>query len=99
VKEKYKKKVLKDNDFMDLSLKLNLSKKDSHFLIENLHLDADFLKGYNLTDYSLFVTMHKYSELEANTIFKNHRLNKSTDSTIIYNFSIIDFLCVNLFFL
>ena len=95
VKEKYKKKVLKDNDFTDLNLKLKLSKKDANNLTHNLHLDAEFLKGYNLTDYSFFVTMHKYSELESNSVFKNHRINKSSDDTIIYNFSIIDFLCVN----
>jgi hypothetical protein len=96
IKEKYKKKVLKDNDFTDMKLKINLSEKDAHNLIQNLHLDADFLKGYNLTDYSFFVTMHKYSESEENIISKNYRLNKSNDNKIIYNFSIIDFLCVKL---
>lgn len=98
IKDKYRKKVLKDNDFTDMEMKLKLSKKDKENFIQNIHLDADFLKGYNLTDYSFFVTMHKYSEIEANTAFKNYRLNISTDNKIIYNFSIIDFLCVKIFF-
>lgn len=96
--EKYKKKVLKDNDFTDLKMQFKLSKKEANNFIQNISLDADFLKGYNLTDYSLFVTIHKYSEEEANKIFKNHRINKSIDQTVLYNFSIIDFLCVNLIF-
>ncbi len=94
IMEKFKKKVLKDNDFTDLQMQFNLSKKDANNFIQNISLDADFLKGYNLTDYSLFVTIHKYSEEEANKIFKNYRINKSNDSTVLYNFSIIDFLCV-----
>jgi len=93
--EKFKKKILKDNDFTDLKMQFKLSKKDATLLMQNISLDADFLKGYNLTDYSLFVTIHKYSEEEANKVFKNHRINKSIDTTVLYNFSIIDFLCVN----
>lgn len=92
--EKFKKKVLKDNDFTDLKMEFKLSKKDANNLIQNISLDTDFLKGYNLTDYSLFVTFHKYTDEEANKIFKNPRINKSTDQTVLYNFSIIDFLCV-----
>lgn len=92
--EKYRKKVLKDNDFTDLKMQFKLSKKDANNLIQNISLDADFLKGYNLTDYSLFVTIHKYSDEEANKAFKNHRINRSADQSVIYNFSIIDFLCV-----
>ena len=95
VLEKYKKKVLKDNDFMDLKLQFKLSKKDANNLIQDISLDADFLKGYNLTDYSLFVTIHKYTEEEANKSLKNYRINKAVDNSVIYNFSIIDFLCVN----
>ena len=97
VLEKYKKKVLKDNDFMDLKLQFKLSKKDANNLIQDISLDADFLKGYNLTDYSLFVTIHKYTEEEANKSLKNYRINKAVDNSVIYNFSIIDFLCVNFF--
>lgn len=96
VLEKFKKKVLKDNDFTDLKMQFKLSKKDANNLIQNISLDTDFLKGYNLTDYSLFVTIHKFSEEEANKLFKNYRLNKSVDSTVLYNFSIIDFLCVKI---
>lgn len=96
--EKYKKKVLKDNDFTDLKMKFELCKKDANNLIQNISLDADFLKGYNLTDYSVFVTIHKYSEEEANKTFRNYRINKSIDQTVLYNFSIIDFLCVIIFF-
>jgi hypothetical protein len=95
--EKFKKKVLKDNDFTDLKMLFKLSKKEANNLIQNISLDADFLKGYNLTDYSLFVTIHKYSEDEANKIFKNYRINKATDQTVLYNFSLIDFLCVIIF--
>lgn len=98
VLEKYRKKVLKDNDFLDLKLQFKLSKKDANNLIQDISLDADFLKGYNLTDYSLFVTIHKYTEEEANKSLKNYRINKAVDNSVIYNFSIIDFLCVNFFY-
>lgn len=95
--EKYIKKVLKDNDFTDLNLKFKLTKKEAKNLIQNISLDADFLKGYNLTDYSLFVTFHKYSDEEASKAFKNYRVNKAIDNSVIYNFSIIDFLCVKFY--
>lgn len=94
VVEKYAKKVLKDNDFKELEFKLKLSKKDAQFLQKNISADAEFLKGYQLTDYSLLLSLHKYSKDDMNKSFKNYRIMQSFDGDYIYNFSVIDFLTV-----
>lgn len=92
--EKFKKKVLKDNDFKALGFGFKLSKKDANFLQSNVSNDAEFLKGYNLTDYSVLLTLHKYTKEDCERSYKNYRVMKSSDDEYLYNFSIIDFLCV-----
>ena len=89
-----KKVVLKDNDFKALKMSFKLSKKDAQNLITYISSDAEFLKGSNITDYSLLVTIHKFNESEVNLIYKNYRLMKSFDDNYIYNFSLIDYLTV-----
>jgi hypothetical protein len=97
VMEKYKKKILKDNDFNLLKCSLNLSQGDGEFLLQNMSSDAEFLKGYKLTDYSCLLSMHKYTQddYERCVQNKNYRVMKSKDNKYLYNFSVIDFLCVN----
>jgi hypothetical protein len=92
--EKYQKKVLKDNDFKDLEFSFKLNEENSMELQRNLASDAEFLKGYNLTDYSLLLTIHKCNKEDFEMCFKNYRVMKSFDDMYIYNFSIIDYLTV-----
>ncbi len=92
--EKYSKKILKDNDFKLLDLSFKLSKRDAQLLQQNISSDAEFLKGYNLTDYSLLLSIHKYTKEDSDKSFKNYRIMKSSDGEYLYNFSIIDFLTV-----
>jgi hypothetical protein len=95
--EKYKKEVLKDMDFIDLGLTFKLSKKDSLTLQSFTKYDAEMLKEFNLTDYSLLVSIHKYTKEDFEKSYKNCRVMKSYDSKYLFNFSIIDFLCVNIY--
>ncbi len=94
--EKYSKKILKDNDFKLLDFSFKLSKRDAQLLQQNISSDAEFLKGYNLTDYSLLLSIHKYTKEDLDKSFKNYRIMKSSDGEYLYNFSIIDFLTVNI---
>jgi hypothetical protein len=94
--EKYRKKVLKDNDFKDLGFSLKLAKKEALAFQNNVANDAEFLKGYNLTDYSLLLTIHKCNEFDAEKASSNYRILKSSNNEYLYVISIIDFLCVNI---
>ena len=91
---KHKDKILKDNDFTDLKLQFKLSKPDSEVFQQNICSDAEFLRGYNLMDYSLLLSIHAYTEEDEEKSKNNHRVLVSTDKKYIYNFSIIDFLTV-----
>jgi hypothetical protein len=93
--EKYKKKVLKDNDFKDLGFSLKLSKKDALIFQNNIANDAEFLKGYNLTDYSILLTIHKNNPDDSEKALSNYRVLKSANGEYLYNISIIDYLCVS----
>jgi prolyl-tRNA synthetase len=95
--EKYKKKILKDNDFKNLGFTFKLDKKDANQLQANISSDAEFLKGNNLTDYSLLLTIHKYTKEDAEKSYANYRVMISHDNQYIYNFSIIDYLTVSIF--
>ena len=87
--------MLKDNDFTILNLKFKLNKKDAAHLINWINYDAEFLKGNQITDYSLLITIHKYSKDDFERNKNNYRVMKSFDNLFLYNFSIIDFFCVN----
>ena len=97
--EKFKTKILKDNDFTTLGMKLNISREDAKMLQFEVCSDAEFLKGYNLTDYSILLTVHKYTEEAFNQNKSNYRIIKSIDGLYLYNISIIDFLVVKPIFL
>lgn len=90
------KEVLKDNDFSDLKIKFRLSKKDSTRLDKWVTNDAELLKGNNITDYSLLVTIHTFKKEDFERNKSNYRVMKSFDNTHLYNFSIIDFFCVKI---
>ena len=92
--QKYKDKVLKDNDFVDLKLQFKLSKSDSEIFQQNICSDAELLRGYNLMDYSLLVSVHAYTKEAEEKSKNNYRVMISTDKEYIFNFSIIDFLTV-----
>jgi hypothetical protein len=94
VMQKYKDKILKDNDFTDLKLNFKMSKADSELFQQNICSDAEFLRGYNLMDYSLLLSIHTYTKEDEERSKHNHRIMISTDKEYIYNFSIIDFLTV-----
>jgi hypothetical protein len=93
--EKYRKKVLKDNDFKDLGFSLKLTKKDALTFQNNIANDAEFLKGYNLTDYSILLTIHKFNADDAEKSLNNYRVLRSSNGEYLYNISVIDYLCVN----
>jgi hypothetical protein len=92
--QKYNSKVLKDVDFTELKFKFKLSKKDAQTLLACVEEDAKFLRSYNLTDYSLYVTVHSYDKYDFEQAFRNPRIMKSTCNSYLYNFAIIDFLTV-----
>ena len=93
--KKNTKNVLKDNDFTTLNMKLKLNKKDAAHLINWTNYDSEFLKGNHITDYSLLITIHRYSDGDYERNKDNYRVMKSFDNVYLYNFSIIDFFCVN----
>lgn len=95
ISEKYKISVLKDIDFKVLDLTFNLSKKETLNLLNYSQSDADLLKQFSLTDYSLLVSIHKFKQEDYEREYKNQRIMKSSDDKYLYVFSIIDFLCVN----
>ncbi len=94
VMQKFKDKILKDNDFVDLKLQFKMSKSDSEIFQQNICSDAELLRGYNLMDYSLLVSVHTYSKEAEEKNKNNYRVMISTDKEYIFNFSIIDFLTV-----
>jgi hypothetical protein len=94
VEDKYKKTILKDNDFKALGYSLKLSKKDAILMQSNIASDAEFLYGYNLTDYSILLTLHRFNDQDAEKTISNYRVFKSTDGKWLYNLSIIDYFCV-----
>lgn len=92
--EKYKKSTLKDNDFSDLKLSLLLKKEDVNKIITRIEQDTKFLQSYNLTDYSLLLSIHVFIKEDFEKIKDNPRIFRSVEGKYLYCFSIIDFLCV-----
>ena len=88
------KEVLKDNDFSSLNMKFRLSKKDANRMDKWVTNDAELLKGNNITDYSLLVTIHSFNKEDYERNKTNYRVFKSFDNLHLYNFSLIDFFCV-----
>jgi len=97
VEEEHKNLILKDNDFDWLKLNFSLSTKDAKNLVMAIENDAQFLSEYNITDYSLLVSLHRFAKEDYIKYF-NCRVMKSYDDKYLYNFSIIDFLTVSLNF-
>jgi len=93
VLEKYSKEVLKDKDFINLELKFNVSAEDAELLNMMVKSDAEYLSKHYVTDYSLFVTIHKYNEEDIQN--KSYRTMISTDKKYMFSFSIIDYLGVS----
>lgn len=94
--EKYKKSTLKDNDFTDLKLSLSLRKEDANKIITRMEQDTKFLQTYNLTDYSLLLSIHIFMKEDFERTRDNPRIFRSADGNYLYCFSIIDFLSVNI---
>ena len=94
VLEKYKKSVLKDLDFDLLDFNFNFTKNDCDLIQNSLCEDSEFLKGGNLIDYSLLLTIHHFNEEDYNKVHENqrYRIIKTKDNKLLFNFSIIDFL-------
>ncbi len=92
--EKYKNSTLKDNDFSDLKLSLMLKKEDANKIIAIIEQDTKFLQSYNLTDYSLLLSIHVFMKEDYEKAEDNPRIYRSTDGKYLYCLSIIDFLCV-----
>lgn len=88
--------ILKDNDFNFLKLNFFLSQKDAKNFILSIENDAQFLSNYNLTDYSLLVSVNKFDKDDYLKNF-NCRVMKSFDNKYLFNFAIIDFLTVKFF--
>lgn len=88
--------VLKDEDFLNLGLSLNISRKDADIFEEIIRNDTEFLKNYIITDYSLLLNIHAYREEDYERNYKSNRIFKSCDLKYIYCVSIIDFLGVRI---
>lgn len=89
-----KDQVLKDTDFKELGIRLVVSKKVKETLEQQLKEDIIFLLSYNITDYSILINIHKFSNEEYSKLMNNYRVICSTDMFYIYTFSIIDFITV-----
>ncbi len=87
-----KKEVLKDKDFTNLGMKFTLSDSDADLLKRMVKSDSDYLKIFNITDYSILVNIHKYYKEDMEN--KSYKVMASTEKNYIFSFSIIDFLGV-----
>ncbi len=88
-------KVYKDQDFRRLGLKFDVTKKDGLLLKNFIKQDAEFLRDYDITDYSLLVSIYKFSDLENLQHKNNYRIFKSNDEKFLYCFCLVDFLTVS----
>lgn len=90
--------VLKDEDFRILDFKLNLSNNDKYNFLRLIKEDANFLKSFNITDYSLLLTVfnrrskNNLQKNEENLRRPNRGLFESDDKLFFYQISIIDYL-------
>jgi hypothetical protein len=95
---KFKNRVLKDGDFKNLEVEINIKFEDCQKVISIVEDDTKFLKKHSITDYSLFLNVHLNTVENSNYLDENnrntHRILKSIDGKYIYCFSIIDFLTV-----
>eukprot|EP00340_Litonotus_pictus_P011140 CAMPEP_0170539604 /NCGR_PEP_ID=MMETSP0209-20121228/104053_1 /TAXON_ID=665100 ORGANISM="Litonotus pictus, Strain P1" /NCGR_SAMPLE_ID=MMETSP0209 /ASSEMBLY_ACC=CAM_ASM_000301 /LENGTH=380 /DNA_ID=CAMNT_0010841611 /DNA_START=1221 /DNA_END=2359 /DNA_ORIENTATION=- len=89
---KYTGKVFKDKDIMELSFKFKLNKSSASSLIECLRDDTNILKKFNLTDYSLLVSVHRKEEEDFTKLHPPVRIMSSSKGELMYSFSVIDFL-------
>lgn len=90
---KHKGKVFKDKDLIELGFKLRISKSNASNLLECINDDLSILKKYNLTDYSLLVSIHTKNNKEySTTLYPPVRVIESSKGDLIYCLSLIDFL-------
>ena len=92
--QKYKNVILKDNDLKDLDISLNLTTEESERIIQQIEDDTAFLNSFNITDYSLLLTINEYKSEDYEKFKDNIRVFKSRDNKYLYSLSIIDFLSV-----
>lgn len=97
--QKYKNEILKDNDLKDLNIKLNLTDEDMERIIKQIEDDTAFLNSYNITDYSLLLTINEFKLEDYEKFADNIRIFKSRDDKYLYSLSIIDFLSVFIYFI
>ncbi len=97
--KKYKKVILKDNDLMNLNIILNLTNEDMNKIINQIKDDTEFLNSFNITDYSLLLTINEFRLKDYEKFNNNIRIYKSKDEKYIYSLSIIDFLSVISYFI
>ena len=89
-----KKKILKDLDFDILNFDFPFDKDVCHSFQNSICEDSEFLKGNNLIDYSMLLSIHKYRQEDEDKIdpTQRYRILKTKDEQYLYNISIIDFL-------
>ena len=92
--KKYKNLILKDNDLIDLGIILNIHQKEANEIILKIKEDSLFLRDYNITDYSLLLTVNEFKEEDYLNFKGVWGVYKSIDGKYLYNISIIDFLSV-----
>ena len=81
----FKNYILKDEDFLNLGLYLNLSIKDKEKFGRLIEMDTKILKNKKLTDYSLLLFINEYNK-EHYDIYNSNRVMKSFDNKFIYTF-------------
>ena len=89
-----KKKILKDLDFDILDFEFLFDKETCRSFQNSIFEDSEFLKGNNLIDYSMLLSIHKYRKEDEEKVDKTqrYRLLKTSNGEYLYNLSIIDFL-------
>lgn len=89
-----KKKILKDLDFDILDFEFLFDKETCRAFQNSIFEDSEFLKGNNLIDYSMLLSIHKYRKEDEEKVDKTqrYRILKTSNGEYLYNLSIIDFL-------
>jgi len=87
-------RIYKDEDFNKFEISISLSNKDGVNLQSLVRQDAEFLKSFGITDYSLLVSIHKFTHVENFQLKFDYRTYKSYDNLFLYSFAIIDFFKV-----
>lgn len=95
--QKHKDSVLKDLDIVEIGFRIRLDSDVAGKLIENIKSDTECLRMFNLTDYSLLITVHTGPQVPKRDcgirVVESHDENNGPiRQKLMFTFSLIDFL-------